>query len=152
MRRSLLIPVAVLLAGTIVPAAGALGISDPLTPVHVAPGTGHPGTTFKLSLRSPDQTGASGDLRRQDTLSVAGPHRSGCVSSAHMTLPAARAHQLVSMSLKPSRLGGRWCQGTFKGEIDEAQRFVCDPPHLCPQLEIRPRTIARFTFRVTRTG
>jgi hypothetical protein len=152
MRRSLLILAALLLVGTIVPAAGALGITGELIPVHVAPATGGPGTTFKLSLRSPDQTGATGDLRRQDSLSVGGPNRAGCVSSAHMTLPAAHVQQLVRMSLKPSRLGGRWCQGTFKGEIDEAQRFVCDPPHLCPQLEIRPRTIARFTFRVKRTG
>jgi hypothetical protein len=127
-------------------------ISGPLTPASVTPVTGGPHSSFTVSLRNPSLTGITSQWQRWDTVGVVGPHQAGCVSSATAVMPGATLHARVRVKLNPSRLGGRWCVGRFRGTIVENQRFVCGPARVCPELVIAPRTIARFTFRVTKTS
>jgi hypothetical protein len=153
MRRILLIATAALVALAAVPVAGAIALqtSAPVK-VHVTPGTGGPRTTFKLSFRMPAQTGTVGSLQRSDMVEVAGTHHPGCVWSGQMALPSAAARQVVRVALTPGKVstpGGKtWCAGTFRGSIVQTERARCMPPDLCPLLEIRPQTIAHFTFKV----
>jgi hypothetical protein len=150
--------VLVLTAGVVlafVPVAGALtAAAATTTRVVVRPRTGGPHTRFRFSFRTPDSTGISGDWNRVDTLSVAHPKHSGCVSEGDAILPRSQAGATVRVTLNPARLGGRWCTGTFHGEIIESQRVICSPlpVDVCPQLAVVPRVIARFTFRVKTTA
>jgi len=123
--------------------------------VQVAPKTGGPRTTFRLTLHNAFTTGPTATLQRSETVDVSGPHRRGCVSSGVLGVPAAPAQQLVRVALSPSRLNAtngatRWCMGTFQGSVMLTTRLLCAPPRLCPMLLIRPQTIARFSFKVTR--
>jgi hypothetical protein len=127
-------------------------VSGPLTGASVTPTIGSPRTSFTVSLRNPSLTGITTEWRRWDTIGVLGPQHSGCVSSATATMPGARLHARVRTKLNPARFGGRWCVGTFRGTIFANQRLVCGPERVCPLLEIAPRQIARFTFRVTTTS
>jgi hypothetical protein len=157
MRRTLLITVAVIAALAAVPAAGAIALQTAApVKVHVSPGAGGPRTAFAVSWRNPAQTGVIGSFQRSETVDVSGPQHRGCVSSGQIAVPATAAQQLIRMSLTPARMSTssarKWCTGTFHGAIVQSQRFACSPPptQLCPQLEIRPQTIARFTFKVKR--
>jgi hypothetical protein len=153
MRRSVLILVAGLAALAIVPIAGAIPLGlGALTPVRVSPAAGGPHTSFRFSLRNPSQTGSMGQWRSLDTLTVTGPPRAHCVSQRAVALPAAKAGVRVGVMLAPARLGGSWCTGTYQGVVVETERTVCGPPFACPMLEIAPRTIARFKFRVATTS
>jgi hypothetical protein len=70
-----------------------------------------------------------------------------------MAVPAAASGRLVDVSLSPGKLSRgatNWCAGTFKGTIVQSEHMVCKPPALCPMVEIRPQTIANFTFTVKR--
>jgi hypothetical protein len=158
MRRTVLIALAgaAILA---VPAAAAQTAPRVTTPatatVQVAPKTGGPRTTFRLTLHNAFTTGPTATLQRSETVDVSGPHRRGCVSSGVLAVPAAPAQQLVRVALSPSRLNAtngatRWCTGTFQGSVMLTTRLLCVPPRLCPMLLIRPQTIARFSYKVTR--
>ena len=155
MRRSVLIGAAglAILAGAPMAGAAPLQTVTPVT-VHVTPGSGGPRTTFRLTLRNPFAIGPAATVQRSETVAVNGPHRRGCVWSGVMPVPAAPAQQLVRMALRPSRLAGggatTWCTGTFRGSVVITQRLRCAPPLMCLMLEIRPQTIARFSFTVTR--
>jgi hypothetical protein len=155
MRRIVLITTAALAALAGVPAAGATA-PHTATPVraHVTPGTGGPRTAFTLSFHSPAPTGQTGSMSRADTVEVHGTHRPGCVWSGQMAVPPAVAPQLTRVILNPGKMGGgasrTWCTGTFRGSIVQTERVLCGPPDLCPVLEIRPQTIANFTFKVKR--
>jgi hypothetical protein len=155
MRRSLLIVAAglAILAAAPLAAAIPLQTTTPVT-VHVTPGIGGPRTTFRLSLRNLTQTGTIGTLERFDRLDISGPHRSGCVGSGGMALPIGAANQIIRVALSAARMGnGRtasWCTGTFHGSVVQIVRFLCMPPRLCPMIEVRPQTIARFSFQVQR--
>jgi hypothetical protein len=143
------------MALALVPAAGALTDSAATTTkVIVRPATGGPHTRFKFSFRSPNTIGIGGDWSRVDTLSVAVAKRPGCISDRVVILPRSQAGTMVRVTLNPSRLGGSWCIGTFRGEIVERQRILCSPlpVDLCPQVIIAPQVIARFKFRVTTTA
>lgn len=150
MRRSLLVVSTALAVLILVPMAAAVTSAVATVPVAVHPGAGGPGTTFAISLRIPSPTGTEGVIRRRDTLSVSGPGAAGCISSAVLTLPDAAGGTMVRMRLNPSRLGGHWCVGLFRGAVVETQSAVCGPgpARACPLLMIRPQTIARFRFRV----
>jgi hypothetical protein len=155
MRRMVLIAATAVTALAAVPVAGAIP-SQTAAPVkaRVTPGTGGPRTTFTLSWRNPAQTTTEESLRRSETVQVGGPRHSGCVSSGQLTVQPAAVQQVMRLSLTPRRMSGTatrtWCTGTFSGSILQTQHFACAPPHLCPLIEIRPQTIARFTFRVRR--
>jgi hypothetical protein len=155
MRRIVLIATAALVALAAVPAGGASALqSSASVKVQVTPGTGGARTAFKLSFRSPSQTGAVGSVQRSDRVEIAGTHHPGCVWSGQMALPNMAAQQVMRVSLTPGKMSPTgattWCIGTFHGSIVQTERFLCMPPDLCPMLEIRPQTIAHFTFTVRR--
>ncbi|MGH2913531.1 MAG: hypothetical protein ACRDMX_00930 [Solirubrobacteraceae bacterium] len=123
--------------------------------VGVSPRTGTAHTRFRFTLRLPAATGGRPGWRNTDTLSVVGPRRTGCDSAGFASLPAAQAGATVSVMLRPSARTPRWCRGTFHGEVIETMRTICSPPPtqiMCPMIEVAPRVIARFSFRVTRTA
>ena len=69
----MLIATAALAALAAVPAAGAIALQT-TTPVkvHVTPGTGGPRTAFKVSFRSPAQTGRVGSMQRSERVEIQG--------------------------------------------------------------------------------
>jgi hypothetical protein len=157
MRRTVLIATAAIAALAAVPVAGALTLQSPApVKVHVSPATGGPRTAFAVSWRNPVQIGTVGSLQRSETVAIAGPKGRGCVTAGQVAVPATVApRQLIRLSLAPARMSTtkarQWCTGTFHGIVVQSQRFACSPPtDLCPELAIRPQTIARFTFKVTR--
>ncbi|HEY1568826.1 MAG TPA: hypothetical protein VGF68_17480 [Solirubrobacteraceae bacterium] len=157
LRRIVLVAVMALVALAAVPVAGAnpTETGAPVA-VHVSPGTGGPRTAFKVSWRNRTDIGMVGTLHRSETVQINGPQHGRCVASGGMGVPTTTAGQLVRVSLTPGRMsttGSRtWCTGTFHGAVVEDERFTCAPPHLCPQIAIRPMTIAHFSFKVRRRG
>jgi hypothetical protein len=155
MRRIVLIAVVAFAALAAVPVAGAIP-TESVTPVrvHVSPGTGGPRTSFKLRWRNPADLDMVGSVQRSETVEISAPHHSGCVASGEMGVPTTAAGQLVRLALTPGRMstaGSKtWCTGTFRGSVLENERFTCAPPHLCPEIAIRPQTIAHFSFKVRR--
>jgi hypothetical protein len=149
MRRSVLILIAGIMALALVPVALATAGA---TTAHISPGKGGIHTQFHFSLRLPTATGTTGRVTRSDSVVISGPKRSGCVSSATSILPAGAAGTIVRETFNPAHMGGRWCTGTFHGEVLGHVNTVCSPLPvmiICPQLEIAPQVIARFSFRVT---
>ena len=137
------------MAATVPALAGARGpASSATTRVYVSPGTGHPRTTFKLTMRVPRATGQSGTQLTTDTLTISGPDRQGCAASATMVLPKAAAGERVVVKADPRRHGGRWCVGTFHGRLVETISIICTPTRACPMVVVAPQTLARFHFRV----
>ncbi|HEX3391747.1 MAG TPA: hypothetical protein VHS55_04230, partial [Solirubrobacteraceae bacterium] len=153
MRRMVLIAATAVTGLAAVSVAGAIPLRT-AAPVkaRVTPGTGGPRTTFTLSWANPAQTTTQESLERSETVQIGGPRHSGCVSSGRLTIQPAAVQQVMRLSLTPRRMSATatrtWCTGTFQGSILQTQRFACAPPHLCPLIEIRPQTIARFTFSV----
>ena len=140
---TLMLPAALLLAAY----AGARTLA------HVKPGSGSARTKFVISFRSPDRTGTAGLIHRSDVLGARGPNgATGCVHNVSISLRPARLGQRLRITLDPSRHGGVWCTGRFRGQITETQTVVCPPVRVCPQLVLAPRTIARFSFRVRPAG
>jgi hypothetical protein len=119
--------------------------------IFVAPASGGPRTTFRISFRAPATTGTVGDTLRFDTISVSGPRRParGCVSGAAVTAAPALRGSLTRASLNPHRLDGGWCAGTFHGTVSTHVTIICAPVTACPELVIAPRPIGRFRFLVT---
>ena len=110
--------------------------------------------TFTLSWRNPGQTGNADSLQRSETVKIAGTRHSGCVGAGELAVQPAAVQQTMRLSLTPRRMSASgpriWCTGTFHGSVLANEHFLCTPPRLCPELEIRPQTIARFTFKVRR--
>ena len=156
MRRTVLIAAAAVAVVAAVPASGAVPVQiGGTTQVHVTPGTGGPRTAFAISFRNPSQTGHVGTMQRIESVALAGTHRSGCVWSGQMPVPAAAAEQMVHLTLAPSRVSagaGKWCTGTFRGSVMLTEHFHCAPPQLCPMIEIRPQAIGHFSFKVKRSS
>ncbi len=128
--------------------------SAPLAPVRVSPATAGPHATIRVSVKSPDRTGVDGGSLVTDAVTASGPGGQHCVSRATRLLPAVAMHAWAGVSLDPTRFGGSWCTGRFRGEVVEFRRFVCPPTRgrVCPFVLVAPRTIARFHFRVARNG
>ncbi|HET8979377.1 MAG TPA: hypothetical protein VFN87_14530 [Solirubrobacteraceae bacterium] len=153
--RLLVIPgLAAALAAAAVPAGARPARADRaatgMVSVRLQPGAGGPRTTFTVSFRRRAQTGIQGGVSRRDSVIVFGPRRSRCVSTAEMGTPTGAAGTMVHVRLAPGRLGGRWCAGTFRGEIEETVSVLCrpGPARACPMVMIAPQTIGRFRFRV----
>jgi hypothetical protein len=93
-------------------------------------------------------------LQTSDTITVQGPHRSGCMGTVDRRLRAAAADTAFTVALNPSRTNQHWCAGRFKGELVQTETYHCPggPPAAiaCPLFLVAPRTLARFSFRVTR--
>lgn len=146
MRRALVI----LGALTIAPAAFA-ATSFGHGHVRIDPATGSPTRTLKVGFTTPERTGVQGSIARHDLLSasVSGQH-TGCIDSFSVSTPDGPAGARIHLSLRPSRLGGRWCVGTYSGQIQEIQTAVCPHGELCPTYVLVRGTVGRFKFRITR--
>jgi hypothetical protein len=117
--------------------------------ITVRPTSGSPTTRFVVSFRTPDRTGRAGLLDPRDELSVQGPSsQAGCVSDVSRALASAAAHALVTTTLDPARLGGKWCVGGYRGRIDETHAPACAKGKPCPEFASRIRTLGRFAFQV----
>jgi hypothetical protein len=140
----------VLLAVTTAAASAAAAGLGPTTRVTVKPGSGTPQTHFALSFRVPEATGRSGSVVRTDTLTVRGPRGSGCQSRVTRALRPARKSKRVTITLRPATGRGGWCAGRWHGTVVQSEILRCTPTgmHVCPELVVAPRTIARFTYRV----
>jgi hypothetical protein len=155
MRRIVIIATMSVAALAVVPMAGAIPRqSTPPVAAHVTPGSGGPRTTFTLSWRNPAQTGTDESVRRSETVEISGTRHSGCVGTGELAVQPAAVQQAMRLLLTPRRMSAAgprtWCTGTFHGSVVADEHFACAPPHLCPLIEIRPQTVARFTFKVRR--
>jgi hypothetical protein len=118
-------------------------------PVRVAPAAGVPTTVFVLSFMTPERTGTYGARERHDLLTASASNGSkGCVTNVHLRTPDARMGHRVRVRLAPRRLGGRWCSGVYRGQIQELETAVCPHHELCPTFVILRGTVGRFAFRV----
>jgi hypothetical protein len=118
--------------------------------VRVRPATGTPATTFNVSFRAPQATGAFGSLQRRYVASGAtATTRSGCLASFTVRAGAVAARALVRVVLSPARLGGQLCPGTYRGRVIVEGTPVCRTGVACPQFIALFGTIGRFSFIVT---
>jgi hypothetical protein len=137
-------------------ASAAAAVSS--APIHVTPAAGGPRTVFSVSFRAPQRTGVEGSLRRFDQLSASlspAAGASGCLTSVDVSVPAADKGVLVALRLDPQSLrvdpqahAGRWCAGTYRGQIEELAGPVCQPGRACPAFIALLGTIGRFSFTV----
>jgi hypothetical protein len=117
--------------------------------LSVNPRVGNPRSELRFSFIVPVATGVSGQTELDDTLSVAGPFRSGCVGFRTASLPSAARGRLLTVRLGPAELGGPWCAGAYTARVEELARPVCRLGQPCPQF-IRVVGVvgrARFTIR-----
>jgi hypothetical protein len=138
------------LVGALATSAVAAGAA-PSTRVSVKPGAGGPRTHFAVTFRVPVAVGTFGAVVRRDTVRVNGPRATGCASSATATLRRARKGARAKLTLGPGSVArGGWCAGLWHGTVLESVVLRCtaSPARACPQLVVRPQTIARFRFRV----
>ena len=140
--------VSLALAGVAVASAAT---AVPSAPIHVTPAAGGPRTVFSVSFRAPQRTGVEGSLRRFDQLSASVPsaaNSGGCLTSVDASIPAADKGSLVFVRLDPHAHAGRWCVGTYRGQIEELAGPVCRPGLACPAFVALLGTIGRFSFQV----
>ena len=139
------------LALVMAPAIGwaASGRGSPGPGVGVTPSTGSPTSRFAVSFRTPDKTGIAGSVQRHDDVvaDFSGNAR-GCVGMAERLAPDAAAGARVEATLGPAHFGGRWCVGTYRGEIDELESPVCRKGLVCPQYVLLLKRLGHFTLRV----
>jgi hypothetical protein len=149
----LLVALAVLALGG--SSAGGLALARPaFRPGHVrvAPATGLPTTVFVVSFKAPKRTGAFGATQRHDLLTAYAPNGShGCITAVNVRAPDARKGHRVHVRLAPKRLRSRWCDGVYRGKIQEIESAACPPRRLCPALAVLRRIVGRFAFRVNST-
>ena len=117
--------------------------------VQVTPATGSPGAVFIVGFKSPERTGRVGGLERHDLLTASGPTgRNGCIENVDVQTPDALKGHSVHARLAPGRLGGRWCAGLYRGQIEEIETAVCPHHELCPTFVLLRGLVGRFAFRV----
>src|SRR5579862_1291330 len=116
--------------------------------VRVRPAAGVATTTFTVSFRTPDRTGAHGSLARHDVVmaGVAGAP-AGCVASVSVRAPDGAAGARVGVALAPGA-GRRWCPGRWSGRIEELETPICRRGMACPQFIILRGVIGRFALSV----
>ena len=133
------------------PAAAIGATGAPATRVSVSPGSIGPHTNVVLRFQVPYTTGMIGPQLRTDAIVLRGPSRTGCIGLSDVVLRGADAGQRMTMTLRPGRLGGSWCTGTYAGSLVERSQPGCGPGPVraCPQDIQVGETLARFSFRVT---
>jgi hypothetical protein len=121
--------------------------------VSVTPSAGKQRTSFVVKFRAPNATGASASLRTHFQVSATGSRGRRCTASASVAVGPTRRGQRVRVKLAPNHAGHLWCAGRFHGQIVEISKVMCRPvvQIACPDLEIAPRTIAHFSFRVKKS-
>lgn len=120
----------------------------PHATLSVTPAIGNATTAFKFSFRAPEASGRHGTTAASYTLSVVGPHQSGCQTEQAMALAAVAQGQLVTVSMAPAP-GSRWCTGTYTARADELARPICTGGQMCPQFVRILAQVGPATFRVT---
>jgi hypothetical protein len=137
------LPAVVVLSGT----SGAAQRARVATPqVKVAPVDGTDSTHFVVSFRAPNAAGPYGGSFRRYSVAASGPRATGCASSGAGTVGSARQGELVRVTLAPR---GHWCQGTYRGEVEELTTPLCLPVRACPAYTT-VRRIGGFRFTVRR--
>ena len=131
------------------PAAAVGPLGGTGVPITVRPISGTPRTIFVVSFRAPQRSGLVGGSERRCVLSASGPQTNrGCLANAGTELSSSSVHARVTKALDPSRLGGHWCVGTFKGEIDELEQPVCKAGQACLEYVLLLGSVGRFRFDV----
>ena len=122
--------------------------------VSVTPSAGKQRTNFVVRFRAPSATGASARLRTHFQVSATGSRAKGCTASDSAAIGPTRRGQTVRVKLQPRGARRLWCAGRFQGQIREISKVVCRlvVQIACPNIEIAPRTIARFSFRVRKSA
>ena len=118
--------------------------------VYVTPAVGHPSTRFVVRFRAPAATGNTATVRSHYELYASARHGSGCTSSVAIAIAPTTVGQHVRITIAHKR-GRNWCLRKFSGRIVRVTSVLCLPTKACPQILIAPQTIARFSFRVTRS-
>jgi hypothetical protein len=120
--------------------------------IHVTPTAGSPDTVFVVNFTVPERTGLYGTSQRHDVLSASAPAGStGCVKTFGLNVPDARAGAHARVVIDPRKLGGRWCEGIYRGQIEEFQTAVCPRGTLCPTYVLVRGKVGRFSLHVRST-
>jgi hypothetical protein len=138
-------------------ACGAAASTGAPPRLRVTPSRGHAHSTFTVHFTAPSPSGRVGseDHRYQLSAAPARP-RHGCIDSVSLTPRATVAGQRMAVALRPRRLGGRWCTGTYTGQVEEVSGPACGPPTtvqpaiMCPEFVTVLSRIGTFSFRVSR--
>jgi hypothetical protein len=117
--------------------------------LSVAPASPKPASVLRFSFTAPDSTGRQGSTQESYTLSVSGPPRRGCVAIHADQLPAITKGQDVTVNVKPSSDGGRWCTGAFTARVVELARPVCAPGTVCPQFVRVVASVGEVRFKIS---
>ena len=134
----------------VAPALAGAASAASTTHVSVGPSSIGPRTNVVVRFTQPVTTGTVGQTRHTATLVLSGPRRAGCIDAVSAPVAAADAGTRMRMTLRPAKLGGRWCAGTYQGRLVASEQRTCatGPARACPQYVIAPVTLARFSFRV----
>jgi hypothetical protein len=117
--------------------------------VRVRPAAGSPATTFTVSFRAAQSSGAFGSLQRHYIVSGStATARPGCLASFAVRAADVAAGGLVRVALSPARLGGELCPGTFRGRVTEEASPLCRARVACPQFIALLGVVGRFVFVV----
>jgi hypothetical protein len=118
--------------------------------VSVTPASGSPTTHFRVSFTAVQATGAvgGGNVYR---ITTSDPHPGGgkCVSSTSAVVPPTTAGATAHVTLAPAP-HGRWCTGTFRGQVWSVLLPPCPVGKACPAILPLPRMVGKFTYRVAR--
>jgi len=147
---SVLLAVLALIAGPAAQSAPASGTTQP-SAVKVSPRTGTAKTHFVVSFSSSARTGSLGVVASHDVLVASGPAAGrGCLHTIDAQIPDSGAGAKVRVVLDPARIGGKWCTGTYRGQVEELQGPECPVGRACPAFVLFRGTIGRFSFQVKR--
>jgi hypothetical protein len=130
------------------------GVSDALVPsgkpvkVSVKPASGSPTTHFEVSFRAAQTTGIVGGTSDTYRVTASDSARAGCQGSIAAVAPPTHAGATVRVKLAP-KAHGRWCAGTFHGQLWNIVFPRCPAGKACPAIAFPPQMVGKFSFRVT---
>ena len=143
----------VLIAGVVAAQAWAQSTTT-TSAIRFSPGTGTQRTHFAVSFTATTPTGSVGGfsvISSHDVLVATGPaHPRGCIHTVDLPLAASAVGARERIVLNPSRLGGKWCVGTYRGQIEVIGGPECPVHTACPAFVVFQGTIGRFSFHVKR--
>jgi len=121
------------------------------TQVSVTPRVGTQKTRFVVRFQAPNATSSTAPVRSHYEIFASTARGKRCSSSVSRTVGPTEQGAVVRMTLRPGGTRHVWCAGRYRGRLIEIITRTCGPPLtqiICPQIEIAPITIARFSFRV----
>jgi hypothetical protein len=126
-------------------AALAVTITSPV--LRVTPAVGKPGSTFRVKLTRPIDTGPSTSVYA--TVSLTKHHHGSCQAGAGEATGDVPDH-LTQLEFSPGV--GKWCVGTYTGSAQETITPVCTAGQPCPQyIAVQQLGHFRFVVRAART-